>query len=123
MGLAAAVFRIMIVNLTDRAVVVCDGRVPGGSGVFGWAAVVTLLGRSSVGPGQRHFSTAIRNLAIEILYIRQRRVLNVSKRCAHVANVSMAFYAFQDAVEVGLRGSIVMRSLALDNLALNQAVL
>jgi hypothetical protein len=35
----------------------------------------------------------------------------------------MAFYAFQNAVKVGLRGSIVMCSLALDNLALYQAVL
>jgi hypothetical protein len=76
-----------------------------------------------VGPGQRNFDTAIRNLAIEILYIRECRVLNVPERRAQVAYVSMAIFTFQDAVEVGLLGSIVMGSLTLDNLALHQAVL
>jgi hypothetical protein len=61
--------------------------------------------------------------AKQMFHIYEIGVRNLSERGPQVADIGVVVNSFENTIEVGLWGSIVVVRLALNNLALDQAML
>jgi hypothetical protein len=61
--------------------------------------------------------------AKQMFHIGESGVRNLPESGPQVADIGVVVHSFENAIEVGLWGSIVVVRLALNNLALDQAML